>query len=167
MRCLVADDRPGSRAFWMEALDRAGISGDVILTTEDATMALAARDYDLVLVDMMLGGGGGQIVTDFAAALSHAPPVVVMADRAVMSSGLPLALAPDGTAIERRQASPQEARMLLDRYRRKVGPPEVACAVRVGCLAAPVTARPSAPVARRPQVVASDACRSGPESGRV
>lgn len=150
MRCLIVDDRPAAASFWQPAFGRAGCVGELAASAEQATLAVADTDYDLVVVDLTGDPAGGQIVADRASLRVSPVAVVVLAGTPVLGMGWPLAILTPGAAIATRVTSRDEAVALLRRW-----------------LPTPDRVAQTTSVAPPRQVVASEACRSGPESGRA
>jgi CheY-like chemotaxis protein len=56
---LVVDDEEGNRAFFARVLISLGHSAVSVPSAEDAFDVLAGRDFDLILVDIVLPGASG------------------------------------------------------------------------------------------------------------
>lgn len=80
-RLLLAEDEPDLRQIIADSLSDIGY--DVVATTSatEACRALRSSEFDLVITDLLMPGGGGHEVLTSAGALPDPPPVLVMTGR--------------------------------------------------------------------------------------
>jgi two-component system copper resistance phosphate regulon response regulator CusR len=76
MKLLVVDDDPKYRAFVSRGLTESGITCETVASGEEALAALRKRDYDLVLLDVMLPGLQGWDVLEAMRAEGRDVPVI-------------------------------------------------------------------------------------------
>jgi CheY-like chemotaxis protein len=81
-RMLVVDDEPAMRAAISGFLLSVGHAVDVASTAEEARALLGANEYDVVLLDLRMPGGGGDILFNELQARDprHARRVVFVTD---------------------------------------------------------------------------------------
>ncbi|MDN2567133.1 response regulator transcription factor [Aquibium sp. A9E412] len=81
MRILVVEDDPMLLDGLSVGLGLAGFTVDAVQTCEDASSALAAQDYDAVVLDLMLPDGSGLDVLAALRRRKDATPVVLLTAR--------------------------------------------------------------------------------------
>ena len=77
-RILIAEDSALLAGIFATMLRRAGLDASVATHTQDAVREIAGGDYDVVISDLLMPGGGGQAVLEAARALPHPPIVIIM-----------------------------------------------------------------------------------------
>lgn len=75
---LVADDHPDLCSFVQAVLQIEGYRVVATHTTGEALVAMREGDFDVVVTDLLMPGGGGRAVLAYAASHERPPRVVVM-----------------------------------------------------------------------------------------
>jgi DNA-binding response OmpR family regulator len=83
-RVLVVDDEPAIRALVAKIVQRAGLPVDVARDGADAIEQLEAREYAVVVVDLMMPNVDGYALVDYLKKRSGERPAVI-----VVSAGDP------------------------------------------------------------------------------
>src|SRR5215470_15742534 len=78
MRVLLIEDHLLLSKEIASHLARRAIVVDVVDTAEEATAALAATAYDLVILDLGLSNGRGRTLLQSVTADIHSPPMIVI-----------------------------------------------------------------------------------------
>jgi len=81
MRALVVEDELKTAEFIRKALHEAGLAADVVGNGNAALAALAAADFDVVVLDIMLPGRDGLSVLREMRARENKTPVLLLSAR--------------------------------------------------------------------------------------
>lgn len=77
-RVLVAEDEPDIGAMIAEVLERQGHQVELVNNAEAAARLVQADSHDLVITDLLMPGGGGEMVLGAVAQLPQRPRVMVI-----------------------------------------------------------------------------------------
>ena len=81
MRLLVVEDEAATVSFLRRGLAEEGYAVDVARDADSADAAMAAHEYDLVLLDVMLPGGDGFSLCKRWREAGHAMPILFLTAR--------------------------------------------------------------------------------------
>lgn len=102
LKVLVVEDDPNLRALWGAVIERAGHTARLVEKESDAREGLMQEPFDLVLLDLYLGGDDGLSVAGFATYLNPACKVVVITGTSLYAKGELFAMAPSVWAVLRK-----------------------------------------------------------------
>ena len=78
---LIAEDEEDVIRVLGEAFSASGCETVKVNTAPEALAALESQEFDLVVSDLMMPGGGGRAVLEFTSALDDPPPVTIITGR--------------------------------------------------------------------------------------
>ena len=88
MRILIAEDEKSLRLALGDELREAGFQVEVASSGEEAIAKLAAREYDLVVCDLIMDGAGGKEVLEYVKARHPGTAFVLMTAHATIQSAI-------------------------------------------------------------------------------
>jgi DNA-binding NtrC family response regulator len=86
MKILVVDDEKSLRVALMDELTEAGYEAEAAVSGEDAMALLAAKDYDLVITDLIMGKTSGIDLLNFIKARDKGAEVLLITAHATVET---------------------------------------------------------------------------------
>lgn len=108
MRVLVVQDNRDLGAIWCRFLGRQGVEAELATNEIEAIEALAKHSFDALILEPVLGGGGGLSIADLAAYRQPDLPIIAVTKSEFFSDGTIFSIIPNARGFLRTPVRPED-----------------------------------------------------------
>ena len=116
MNVLIVESKPDLGALWKRHLERLGRSVSLVRTQESAIAAMYAKDFDIIVLDLILEEGSALAVADFASYRRPEARVIFVTNTSFFSDGSIFAHSPNACAYVQSNTPPEDLAAMVDHY---------------------------------------------------
>ena len=116
MRVLIVEHNEDLARIWARFLRRSGVEVHVAHCQKDAIAAMRFRDFDALVVELVLPDGGVIAISDYASYRFPDVPIVTVTDSNFFSDGSIFEVIPNARGIVRHPVGAGDLAAMLDHY---------------------------------------------------
>lgn len=105
---LVVQDNRDLGAIWCRFLTRHGVGAQLATSEDEAIEALASQQFDALILEPVLDGGGGLSVADIAAYRHPDLPIIAVTKSEFFSDGSIFSIIPNARGFLRTPVRPED-----------------------------------------------------------
>ena len=118
MRVLIVESKAELAVIWQRHLERQGMDVTLAGSGEAAVSRIAVRDFDVIILDLVLDEGSALAVADFAQYRRPDTSVIFVTDTTFFSDGSIFALSPNARALVQSRTPPDDLAAMVEHYGR-------------------------------------------------
>jgi DNA-binding NtrC family response regulator len=118
MHVLIVESDPALGSLWQRHLRRQGMSVRLETGQAGAALALGARRFDVIILDLMLEQGSALAVSDLASYRHPDTRVIFVTKSAFFSDGSIFAISPNACAFLQSDTPPEDLTAMVEHYGR-------------------------------------------------
>ncbi|MGR3413554.1 response regulator [Pseudooceanicola nanhaiensis] len=115
-RVLIVEAEAELGRLWQGHLVRLGCETRLVHDQDAAVAALQAREYDVIVLDLILPGGAALAVSDYASYRQPGARVIFVTNSAFFSDGSIFNHAPNARALLRADGPPSDLAAIVEHY---------------------------------------------------
>lgn len=116
MNVLIVESSQELGRLWRRHLERQGARVDVALSTDQSIRALTRGDYDVIVLDLILEGGGALTVADFASYRQPKARVLFVTNTSFFSDGSIFLHSPNACGYVQSETPPEDLAAMVEHY---------------------------------------------------
>lgn len=116
MKVLIVESKPELGLLWQRHLERQGAEVDLVHRQEDAILALYRKDFDIIVLDLVLSDGSALAVADFASYRRPEARVMFVTNTSFFSDGSIFAHSPNACAYVQSEMPPEDLAAMVEHY---------------------------------------------------
>jgi DNA-binding response OmpR family regulator len=116
MNVLIVESKAELGSLWCRHLERQGASVAVVQTQEDAIAELRSREYDVIVLDIVLREGSALAVADYANYRCPRARVIFVTNTTFFSDGSIFAHSSNACAYVKTETPPEDLAAIVEHY---------------------------------------------------
>ena len=116
MNVLSVESKPELGALWRRHLERQGVTVILAQGQEGAIEALRDHDFQIMVLDLVLGDGSALAVADFASYRRPEARVIFVTNTSFFSDGSIFAHSPNACAYIQSETPPEDLAAMIEHY---------------------------------------------------
>ena len=116
MNVLIVESNPDLGRVWQRHLQRQNAEVTLVETQEAAILALYGREYDIIVLDLVLETGSALAVADFASYRRPQARVIFVTNTTFFSDGSIFAHSPNACAYVQSATPPEDLAAMVEHY---------------------------------------------------
>jgi DNA-binding NtrC family response regulator len=116
MNVLIVESQHHLGALWQRHLERQGAIVSRATSQEDAIASLYSRDFDVIVLDLVLEQGSALAVSDFASYRRPKARVIFVTNTSFFSDGSIFAHSPNACAFVQSSTPPEDLAAMIEHY---------------------------------------------------
>ena len=116
MNVLIVESKPELGVLWQRHLERQGASVTLAHGQEEAIEALRDNDYQIMVLDLVLGEGSALAVADFASYRCPDVRVIFVTNTSFFSDGSIFAHSSNACAYVQSETPPEDLAAMVEHY---------------------------------------------------
>jgi DNA-binding response OmpR family regulator len=118
MRVLIVESTTDLADLWRRHLERQGVAVTVSGSGEDACDLIAEKDFDVIILDLVLAEGSALAVADYAQYRRPHTNLIFVTDTTFFSDGSIFSIIPNARAFVQSQTPPEDLAAMVQHYGR-------------------------------------------------
>jgi DNA-binding response OmpR family regulator len=118
MNVLIVESKADLAHLWQRHLEREGMDVSVAADGDSAMRLVAANDYDVIILDLIIAEGSALAVADYAQYRWPETSVIFVTDTTFFSDGSIFSLIPNARAFVRSATPPGDLAAMVEHYGR-------------------------------------------------
>ena len=116
MNVLIVESQPELGQLWARHLERQGATVHLAQSQDAAVSALYDRDFDVIVLDLILQDGSALAVSDFASYRAPKARVIFVTNTSFFSDGSIFAHSPNACAFVQSASPPEDLAAMVAHY---------------------------------------------------
>ena len=116
MNVLIVESAEELGRLWSRHLQRQGAEVDLVGSQDSAVAALYSRDYDVIVLDLVLEDGSALAIADFASYRVPEARVIFVTNTTFFSDGSIFAHSPNACAFLQSSTPPEDLAAMVEHY---------------------------------------------------
>ena len=117
MHILIVESKAELGRLWQRHLERHGLTVDFAQNAGQATSAIGANSYEVILMNLVLEGHSSTLgIADYARLRQPQTNLVFVSDSTFFSSGMLFAASANGRTLVRSETDPHDLAAIVDYY---------------------------------------------------
>ena len=116
MNVLIVESKPELGSLWQRHLQRQGADVTLVTSQEAAILALCGGDFEIIVLDLVLGQGSALAVADFASYRRPEARVIFVTNTSFFSDGSIFAHSPNACAYVQSEMPPEDLAAMVEHY---------------------------------------------------
>jgi DNA-binding response OmpR family regulator len=116
MQVLIVESTASLADVWRRHLERQGMAVTTAVTGDEACARLAATQFDVIILDLVLAEGSAFAVADLARYRHPGTSVIFVTDTAFFSDGSIFGLMPNARAFVQSATPPEDLAAMVHHY---------------------------------------------------
>ncbi|HSG37701.1 MAG TPA: hypothetical protein VLA27_09710 [Paracoccaceae bacterium] len=117
MHILIVESKAELGGLWQRHLERQGHTVDLAHTAGQATSAIGANTYEVILINLVLEGHSSTLgIADYARLRQPQTNLVFVSDSTFFSAGMLFAASANARTLVRSETDPQDLAAIVEYY---------------------------------------------------
>ena len=116
MRVLIVESDPDLGTIWSRHMQRMGANVDLAHDQAGAIHALRMRDYDIIVLDLVLEDGAALAIADFASYRRPGARVIFVTNTSFFSDGSIFNISANACAFVQSSTPPEDLAAMVEHY---------------------------------------------------
>ncbi len=118
MDVLIVEAQEDLGRLWQSCLQKQDMSVTLVTQQEDAISALQMRDYDIIILDLVLPDGQALAIADYASYRRPEARVIFVTNTSFFSDGSIFQVSSNACAFVQSATPPEDLAAMVDHYAR-------------------------------------------------
>ncbi|SIT78359.1 response regulator transcription factor [Pontibaca methylaminivorans] len=116
MQVLIVESEPELGRLWQRHLERQGALVTLVHDQEAAILALCRSDFEIIVLDLVLGDGSALAISDFASYRRPEARVIFVTNTSFFSDGSIFAHSANACAYVQSRTPPEDLAAMVEHY---------------------------------------------------
>ncbi len=116
MNVLIVESKPELGKLWQRHLERQGADVELVHSQQDAILALYRKDFEIIVLDLVLAEGSALAVADFASYRRPEARVLFVTNTSFFSDGSIFAHSSNACAYVQSETPPEDLAAMVEHY---------------------------------------------------
>jgi len=116
MRVLIVESNPDLGALWKRHLERLGAEVELAVDEAGAAHALRMRDFDIIVLDLVIEEGAALAISDFASYRRPEARVIFVTNTSFFSDGSIFRFSANACAFVQSGTPPEDIAAMVEHY---------------------------------------------------